>query len=878
MGWRQWVDRFTGRADRDLERELRAHLDQETEEQREAGLPPEEARYAARRAFGNVTLIREHTRATWGWTVLERFAQDLRYALRTMRNSPGFTAAAVLSLALGIGANTAIFTFVNAALVKPLPYPHADRIVALLQRPLHGKGTTPVHPRSFVPWRDRAQSFEALAIAQALPVNTQGADGAEQVSGLWMTAELFRVFGVAPFLGRVFTEDEGLNRSAVRGESVTGKAVVVLSHGYWQRRFGSDPNIQGKTMPIGRGSAVVIGVMPAGFRVGALNIDVYSPIPLDRNKPQAVGSRAFQCFGLLRPGVTLAAVQAEMAVIADQVARQEPTEKDFGIVVLSLRDYLVRDNRLVLLVLLGVVAFVLLIACANLAGLLLTRGIGRRGELALRASLGASRSRLVQQLLVESVALSVLGSSLGLLLGSWASRVIVLLAPEAVAFGQMADVRLDARVLAFTAGLSLLTALLFGLAPAWQLSRFDLQGALREHGRGAGDSRRQQRLRAALVAGEVALAVVLLVGAGLLLRTFSRLLDVKLGFQTENVLTMRTLILGEPARRSNLVESILDRVETLPGVLAVGTIQFLPLGGHTNNGPFHFIGRPLPADPMSMESDVSTVSRGYFLALGIPVLRGRPFGRPDGIDSPRVALVNQTFVNKYCPNEDPIGQRIIGDWANPKPTEIVGVVGDIRHNGLTAEPRPTVFLAQAQVPGYITYLVVRTGAEPQTLAAAIRREIQQVDPNQPMTAVQTMDRYVSASLARPKLYAVLLGTFASLAVLLAAIGLYGLMAYSVSRRTHEIGIRMALGAQPRDVLRSTLGEGARLALAGLALGVVCAIALSHFVSNLLYGVSAGDPLTYAGVAALLGAVASIAAFLPARRASKVDPMVALRYE
>ena len=802
---------------------------------------------------------------------------DLRYAFRMLLKNPGFTAVAVLTLGLGIGANTAIFTFVNAAFLKPLPYPYADRIVALFERPPQGQGTTPVHPRSFVEWRDRAQSFEALAIAQAIPVNTEGTDGAEQVAGLWSTAELFQVFGVAPILGRVFTNQEGFNRGAVRGEG-PGAPVVVLSYGYWQRRFGLDRNILGKTIRAGDTSAVVIGVMAAGFRVATLNVDVYLPLPLDRNRPEAVGSRSFHCYGLLRPGIALEAARAEMTVIATQVSRQYPIDEGWGVMVLGLRDYLVRDNRLVLLLLEGVVAFVLLIACANLAGLLLTRSIGRRSELALRAALGASPGRLVRQLVVESIVLSATGGALGLLLGSWASQALTLLAQEAVAFGQMADVRLDARVLVFTLVLSLLTAIVFGLAPAWQTSRFDLQTALKEQGRGASDSRGQQRFRAALVVGEVALAVVLLVGAGLLLRTFSHLLQVKLGFQPAQVLTMRLFVTGEAARRSNLVDSVLDRVETLPEVRAVGTIQFLPLGGWTNNGPFHFVGRPEPADSKGMESDVSTVSRGYFAAMGIPVLGGRPFGRQDRLDSPRVAVVNQSFVKKYCPNENPIGQNIIGDWANPKPTEIVGVVGDIRHNGLTAEPRPTVFLAQAQVPGYITYLVVRTAAKPEKLASAIRREVQQVDPNQAVTAIQTMEQYVSASLARPRLYAVLLGTFASLALVLAAVGLYGLMAYAVNSRTHEIGIRMALGAQPREVLRSTLSRGARLTVAGLGLGALCAIALSRFVANLLYGVSAVDLMTYVAVVTLLGGVALIATYVPARRASRVDPIVALRYE
>jgi putative ABC transport system permease protein len=802
-----------------------------------------------------------------------------------MRKSPGFTSVAVLSLALGIGANTAIFTFVNAALLKPLPYPDADRIVALEQRPLASQmrsmlsnSTTRVHPRSFVPWHDRSQSFEALAIAQPVPLNTQGIDGsAEQVSGLWTTPELFRVFGAAPMLGRVFTDQEGFSRLQVRGEAA-GTSAVVLSHGYWQRRFGADPDILGKTLPSGRGTAEVIGVMPAGFRIGTLNVDVYSPIRMDRSKPDAVGSRSFLCFGRLRNGVSLEAARAEMEVIAGQVGRDDRNEKDFGVVISSLRDYLVRDTRLVLLVLSGVVAFVLLIACANLAGLLLTRGVGRQSELALRASLGASRGRLVRQLLVESIALSAMGGALGVLLGSWTSRALVFLARDAVAFGQMEDVHLDWRVLAFAVAISLLTAIAFGLAPAWQATRVDLQTSLQAQGRSGTGARSQRRFRSALVVGEVALAVVLLVGAGLLLRTFSRLLDVKLGFQPEQALTMRMLVTGEPAARSNLVESILDRVEALPGVNAVGTIQFLPLGGHTNNGPFHFVGRPLPADSMSMESDVSTVSRGYFAAMGIPVLRGRPFARQDRLDGPRVALVNESFVRKYSPDEDPIGRVILGDWSNPKPTEIIGVVGDIRHNGLTAEPRPTVFLAQSQVPGYYTNIVVRTAMEPQQVAAAIRREVRQVDPGQPVADVQPMAQYVSSALARPRLYAVLLGAFASLALLLAAIGLYGLMAYAVSRRTHEIGVRMALGAQPQEVLRSLLSDGARLALAGLVIGVVCATGLSRLVANLLYGVNTGDVVTYAGVVTLLGSVALVATYIPARRASRVDPMLALRYE
>jgi putative ABC transport system permease protein len=880
--WKRFKHWISGHADRELDRELRAHLDLEAEAQRDAGVATDEAQYAARRAFGNVGSVRENTRAAWGWSFPERLAQDLRYALRGIRKSPGFSTVAILSLALGIGANTAIFTFVNAALLKPLPYPHAGRIVSLAEHPPQSASTTLVHPQSFVEWRKRARSFEALAIAQSIPINTQGSEGAEEVAGLWSTASLFRVLGVEAMLGRVFTDGEGLGRAAGPGHDSAPSPVAVLGYGYWQRRFAADPAIVGQAIPLGRGSATVIGVMPPGFRVATRNVDIYIPLPLDENNPAAVGSRAFQCFGLLRPGATLQAARAEMQVVSAQAGRDVPFLQGWSASVVGLREYLVKDSFPVLLLLAGVVAFVLLIACANLAALLLTRGVGRRGELALRASLGAGRLRLLQQLLIESLTLSLIGGALGLLLGAWASRVLVLLAQDAVAFGQMQDVQFDGRVLAFTALLSLLTAIVFGLAPAWQASQFNLQAALQQHGRGAGDSGGQQRFRNTLVIGEVALATVLLVGAGLLLRSLSQLLDVRLGFEPAQVLTLRTFVNGDAAHRSSLVETILDRVAALPEVQAAGTIQFLPLGGWTNNGPFQFVGKPAPADPDNMSSDVATVSRGYFAAMGITVLRGRPFERRDGIDTPRVALVNQSFVDKYCaqycPHGDPLGQIILGDWADPKPTEIIGVVGDIRHNGLDAEPVPTVFLAQPQVPGYITSLVVRTTAPAQQIAAAIRHEVQRIDPNQPLTAIQPMEQYIARALARPRLFSVLIGAFAALALLLAALGLYGLLAYAVRRRTHEIGIRMALGAQPGAVLGAMLAQGLRLAAIGLALGVACAVALSRFVASLLYGVATTDPLTYGAVAALLAVVALLAAYLPARRAARVDPMTALRYE
>jgi len=867
MFWRKKRKR-----EQDLERELQSHLELEAEAQGENAATPDEARNAARRALGNTAQIKEATREAWGWRGLERLTQDVRYALRGMRRNPGFTLVAVLSLGLGIGANTAIFTFVNAALLKPLPYVDPASIVALQERQPKSGELTLVHPRSFIEWHTRSRSFEALAILQAIPMNTAGADGPEEVRGMWITPEMFRVFGVSPVLGRELTE-EGMRPGAT--------SSVLISYGYWQRRFASNPDIVGGTIRLQNQTGIIRGVMPPGFKAGTLTPDIYSLMPLNRNRPEAVGSRAFQCYGRLRPGITLDAVRAEMNVISAQIAHDFKGYEGWSVSVVGMRDYMAQSGRRILLFLMGVVTLVLLIACANVAGLVLTRGVGRRKELALRTSLGATWRRLLRQLLIESVVLSLAGGAAGLLLGWWASKALVLLAKDAVSFGQIADAGLDWRVLVFTIALSVITGIVFGLAPALQLSQFQLESALRGQsalrGHGAG-IRGQQGFRSALVVGEVAMAVVLLVGAGLLVRTFSAMLSVKLGFQPEQVLTMRTFVLGDAPRRAALIDGMRDRVAALPDVLAVGTIQFLPLSGMTNSGPFRVIGWPDEGAARNRQADTATVSRGYFSAMGIPIVRGRAFGPQDKLGAKRVTLVNQAFVNKFFPREDPIGRLAVGDWSSPTPAEIVGVVGDIRHDALTSEPHATFYLSQAQSPGYITYLVVRTRAQPQDLAAAIRREVAKVDPTQPLTDVKPMKSYISAGLARPRLYAVLVGTFSTLALLLAAIGLYGIMAYSVNQRTHEIGVRMALGARPGVVLRSIIGHGAQLAALGLAIGVVGAMLLSRFVASFLYGVLPGDALTYAAVIAVLGGVALIAAYLPARRASLVDPMVALRYE
>jgi len=856
--------------DRELDEELGAYLEMAVDDEMKRGLSRRDALRAVRLEHGSLDVTKEVVRSA-GWeSFVEAYWQDLRFAVRILRKSPSFTAVAVLTLALGIAANTAIFTFVDSALLKPLPYPRSSRIVFIGERPPRSSELVGVHPFNFLNWVDRSRSFEALALVQSIPVNTTGPEGAEQLSSLWATSGLSRVFGISPMLGRWFTENETVG---VGNPPAAAAHVVVLSHAFWQQRFASDVNIIGRTTQLSGQSERVIGVMPAGFRVGTFEPDLYLPMPIFREKPDAIGSRSFVCYGRLRADVDLATARSEMNVIVDRLGREYALDKDWSVSLLSLRDHLTMESRPLLLLLQGVVAFILLIVCSNLAGLLLTRNIGRQSELAVRVSLGASRQRLIQLLAIEALLLSGAGGGVGLLIGGWASKMLYHLT-QGISWGQIKEVGLDARVLTFTVALSLLTALLCGLAPAWQVSRFDIQKTLCR--RGVTDLQVHQRLRRALVIAQVSLAVVLLICAGLLLRTFSSLLNVRLGFQPERVLTMQMLVLGDAPGRANEVEAILDRVQALPEVRAAGTIQFLPLGPTSATG-FYFEGKPKPAAGDQI-TEASLVSRGYFAALGISVIDGRVFDQRDRIGSPRVCLINQSFARKYFPDQNPIGRRIVVVWSNEAPTEIVGIVGDIRQGGLSVEPHPTVFLAQAQVPAYITHLVVRTLGDPSRLVKAIKRGIQEVDKAQAVTKIKTMDEYLSASLQRPRLDSAIVTSFAGLALALAAIGIYGLLSYAVGQRAREIGIRMALGADREAVLALFVGQGLISALIGTGIGVVASLALTRYLSSLLYGVRPTDPATFAGVAVLLTLVSLAACYIPARRAVSVDPMVALRYE
>jgi putative ABC transport system permease protein len=857
--------------EQELDEELDYHLEHLVADYIARGMSASDARHQAFREMGAIEPRKDECRDARGLALVESLRQDVTYALRALRKGPGFSTVAILSLALGIGANTTIFTFVNAVLLRPLPYPGSERIVVFHEHALDSAEPLNVHPVNFVEWRATARSFEALALVQAPPLNVMGSNGAEQISRMQTTSELFRVFELTPVLGRGFTDEDTRPRS---------EPVVILGHGFWQRWFGGDPGVLGRQLPVQDGSLTIVGVAPPGFRIGLTEPDAFTPLTIDPANPGATGSRAFQCYGRLASGVSLDAARAEMSVIAAALRQRYSLDAKMGVLVSGLHEYLVREARPSLRLLMAVVATVLAIACVNVAGLLMARGVARRGEFAVRAALGASRARLVRQLVIESLVLSCCGGAAGLAIAYWATQALVTLNAGALTAGMSGPIRLDISCLFFTFAMSAATTLAFGLVPARQASRVDPQAALRERTRSATADRRHHRVRSVLVVTEVALAVLLLVGAGLLLRTLSSLLGVRPGFDPGQTITMGLFLgLRPPETRIAVIDQILDRVEGVAGVKAAGTIQFLPLRGATCGTGFwpeeHAASRQLSR---TLPTECALVSRGYFAAMGIPVLDGRPFDRRDRATAPRVLVVNKSFASRHFPDGRALGRRILVQASNQALAEIIGVVGDVRHNGLTSDPAPTVFLLHAQTPGYITNLVVRTSGDPIADAAAIRRAIHEVDPTQAVSGVGTIEQDVARALARPRLQAVLVACFAAIAVVLAAVGVYGLIAYVVTQRTHEIGIRLALGATGRKVFLELFGQGARLVLAGLIVGVTAAVGLRGVASAFVFGVTPADPLTYVIAALMFSVVALAAIAIPARRASRVDPIGALRCE
>ncbi len=860
-----------GRVERELDEELRYHLERLVDDKVAAGLSPSEARYEALREMGGIDQRKEECRDARGLALVDSLRQDATYALRALRKSPGFSTVAIFSLALGIGANTTIFTFVNAVLLRPLPYPGSDRLVVLHEHELASGEPLSVHPVNFVEWRARARSFEALALVQTPPLNVTGSNGAEQIGRMLTTSELFQVFRVNPVLGRGFTEEE----------TRPGRdQVVILGHGFWRRWFGGDPGVLGRQLAVSDGSLTIVGVAPPGFRIGLTEPDAFTPMTIDPANPSSTGSRAFQCYGRLAPGVSLDAARAEMAAIASSLREQYRLDEGMGVFVSGLHEFLVRDARPALRLLMAVVAIVLAIACANVAGLLMAQG-HRSSQRVCRACGARCRSRTSRPTARDRRrrALGVWRRSRGRD-RLWATHALAVLTAGAWTAGAPEPIRLDARCLLFTLVVSTATALAFGLMPARQASRVDPQAVLRGQARGATADRGHHRVRRVLVVTEVALAVVLLVGAGLLLRTLSSLVRVDLGFQPAGTLTMGLFLgLRPPEARSAVVDQILDHVERVPGVTAAGTIQFLPLSGMTCGTGFWMQEDAASQEPSrTLPTECALVSRGYFAAMSIPVLDGRPFDRRDRMTGPRVLVVSRSFAKRYFPDGRVLGRRILVQSSNQALAEIVGVVGDVRHDGMTSDPAPTVFLLHEQTPGYITSLVVRTTGDPLGHASALRRAIHEVDPAQAVSGVRTIEQDVAKVLARPRLQAALVSCFAVIAVALAVIGVYGLIAYVVGLRTHEIGIRLALGATRERVFLDLFGQGARLVLVGLVAGVAAAMALREVASTFVFGVTTADPLTYLVVSLTFSCVALAAVVIPARRASRVEPVSALRFE
>jgi putative ABC transport system permease protein len=811
---------------------------------------------------------------------LDTFWQDIRFGFRTLIRSPATSAVALLTLALGIGANTAIFSVVNGVLLEPLPYPDPDELVIVLEsNPGLGFPRFSVAPPNFEDWRRQNQVFESLAAVQRGRFNLTGGDRPEAVPGAQVTPELFRTVGVEPALGRGFLPEEG---------KPGGPKVAVLSHGLWQRRFGSDPNVINRQIPVDGETYTVIGVMPPMFDMPS-KTQIWLPLPWDF-PADSRGAHFLSAYGRLKDGVTLEKARTEMKAIAARLERQYPdSNKGWTTEVRLLKAAAVEGVRPALLLLLAAVAFVLLIACANVANLLLARLATREREIAVRTALGAGRLRLVRQMVTESLVLFLVGGALGLLVATWATRGLVALYGEDLPRGQ--SIGLDGLVLLFALGLSLVTGLVFGLAPALSATSGGLFGALKEGGRAVAGGARGRLVRNLLVLGEVAVALVLLVGAGLLLQSFARLRAVDLGYRPQGVLTAELVLpdkkYAEQAPQIAFTRELLDRLRAVPGVQSAGTVYPLPLGGNGFVLAFEVEGRPQSsADESSLHANIRIITPDYFRTMGIRVLQGRVFTARDDAQSIPVILINKTMADRTWPGEDPIGKRItFGDTEGPDVQwmEVVGVVADVRHQTLDEDSGSECYWAQLQNPvGGTLSIVLRTEGEPSRLAGALRETVRSIDSDLPIERVRTMETVVSESLAGSRFQTVLLGIFAGVALLLAAIGVYGVISYSVAQRTHEIGIRMALGARRPEVLGLVIRQGMTLVLAGVGVGLALSVLLvwwlSDRIASFLYEGHAFDPLTFVAVPLVLLAVALLANWLPAQRATQVEPVVALRSE
>jgi putative ABC transport system permease protein len=810
---------------------------------------------------------------------MNTLSQDLRYSLRMLIKRPGFTIVALITLALGIGANTAVFSVVNAVLLRPLPFPHSERLVyvweSLRSDP---KVEDSMSPHNFTDLREYNQSFDAYFALRYTSIALTGTGMPESLNAIEASADFERAMGTPAAMGRIFAADE---------DQPGKNYVAVISDGFWKRRFGASAQVIGQSIQLNGEPHTIIGVMPAGFSFPNPDIDVWKPLALDLSKYQR-GTAFLQGVARLKDGVTLEQARADLLAVGAQLEEQYPNNRDLTFKPVLLRTQLVGNIEKPLLVLFGAVVLVLLIACVNVANLVLGRATARWKEIALRSALGASRWSLIRLLLTESVLLGLLGGVLGLLLAAYGIDALTKINPDAIP--NRHQITMDGFVIAFTFAMSLVTGVLFGLVPAWQATGTDLNRALREDSRTATGAGRLKLIRSGLVVAEIGLSLVLLAGAGLLLQSFWKLLHVNPGFRAENVVTCSINL--PPVRypsdwqQADFFRRTLDEVRALPGVEAAGFSTSLPFSGSRGTSSFSIDDRPTSRNSAdSPVADRHQAAPGYFRAIGIPLLEGRDFSDADDHLHPGVVIINETAAKRYWPDENPIGKHLtIG---MPKETqlygkavsrEIIGIVGNVKHEELKDDFQPELYIPALQLPASGMTLVVRGQASAESLINDMRSVVQSVDKDQPIRRAQLLQTAIARSVAPQRFVTMLLMLFAGIALLLAAVGIYGVMSYTVAQRTHEIGIRIALGAQTGDVLRLVVGQGMLLAVSGLAIGLIAALALTRLMQTLLFNVSASDPITFVAIALLLGGVALLACYLPARRAAKVDPMVALRYE
>lgn len=859
------------RVEEEMDAELRFHLMMRAQENVRNGMTPESAMLDARRRFGRLDSIKDAAREIKGGGMLGTLWQDARYGVRMMTKSPVFTAIAVLTLAAGVGANTAIFSVVNAVLLKALPY-HNSRRLVLVSGADQSAGPVVLSPAEAQDFASQLTTLEDFAAMQTQSINLTGGAQPERVRGAFVTANFFEVFKLLPTAGRTFT----------RGEDQPGaERVVVVNEGFWRSRLNSDPELADRKVILNGEPYSVVGVVPNSFRHPLdAEVEIWTTVQRFPGYSERRDARFLFGIGHLRPDVTREQAQVEADTVAARMAQAYPSESAGRVAKVELlEERTVRNIRPILLALFAAVGCILLIACSNLANLTLARGTARQKEFALRSALGASRGRLARQLLTETTLLALLGGGIGLLLAGWGTDLLLAVNPGVLPRG---EVRLDASVLLFTLGVSMLTGFLFGLAPAWQLSRFDLHTKLKESGSVVGEGAGALRARSVFVVVQMALALVLLAGGALFIKSFYRLLQVDPGFKSENLLTLEYRL-----PRNKYVESsaqwefhrqVVEQLRAVPGVESAALIRGLPLTGNSSSIRITLPDRETPPGGQEPQVLFNTATPDYFATIGIPLVQGRLFNDGDRLDTPAVVVVNQTLARRFWPGQDPTGKQIKFVGGDDTPATIVGIVGDAKHDWLSEEQRPQIYDCYSQSPGFFATVVVRTKVEPTSLSQAVREAVWKVDKEQPVWKVRTVESLLAYNVADKRFLMLLMVVFAGLALTITAVGLYGVVNYTVGRRTHEIGVRMALGARAADVLKLVVSQGMRLALTGVCVGLLASLALTRFIQSLLFGVSATDALTLVSVSALLGGVALLACYVPARRATKVDPLIALRHE